>query len=237
MTTGATWPLWSRPGATSMVPTERRHCHDDGRAGWHHTLRVRRRGQHHVGDRPPGRGDQVRVRRRQPADERDRRQRARHAWGYDAANRVTSLADQAGLRLQTYDPAGRLVKVSRGAQTFSYGYDADGNVTSRVWPDSTKVTAAFDAADRMTGLTAQVGVAGSAAASYAFGYDLSGRVTTTTYPASTGLVTDRTYDAAGRLVDVSSHDGSGTVARYQLTRDPVGNPTAITTTRWAESKG
>jgi len=159
-----------------------------------------------------------------------------YAWGYDANDRITSLADPAGLRSQTYDDAGRLTAVSRGRQTFGYGYDGDGNVTSRTWPDGTTVTATFDGDDQMRTLTAQGGLAGNQPLHYTFGYDPAGRPTTTTYPSPDGLVTDRGYDRAGRLVDVDSHDPAGVLARYQSTLDPVGNPTSIATTRGTDSQ-
>ncbi|MET3422299.1 RHS repeat-associated protein [Actinoplanes tereljensis] len=155
-----------------------------------------------------------------------------YAWGYDARNQTTSMADQAGLRLQNYDEAGLLTSVTRGGQTYSYGYDLNGNVTTRTWPDGTKVGSSFDASNELTGLTVQGGVAGSQQAAYGFDYDAAGNLSRTTYPGG-GLVTDRGYDTAGRLVDVHSHGDAGTVARYQLTRDGSGNPTAITTTRAA----
>jgi RHS repeat-associated protein len=157
-----------------------------------------------------------------------------YAWGYDAKDRNTSLADPAGLRIQTFDDAGRLTKVSRDRQTFTYEHDADGNVTTRTWPDGTTVKATFDADDRMSTLTAQGGVAGNRVVSYSFGYDPADRPTSTTGPG--GVVIDRGYDRAGRLVDVNSHDASGILARYQLGLDPAGNPTTITTTRGATSQ-
>jgi RHS repeat-associated protein len=155
-----------------------------------------------------------------------------YAYGYDAKNRLTSLSDPGGLRTQSYDAADRLTSVSRGGQSFSYSYDGDGNVTSRTLPDGTTEAATFDAADRMTGLTASGGVAG-AGAGYTFGYDPAGRLTSTAGP---GLTTTRGYDQAGRLSDLSSQNGSGVVARYQLSRDPAGNPTTITTSRGTASQ-
>ena len=160
-----------------------------------------------------------------------------YAWGYDARNRVTSLADQAGLRTQRYDDNGRLTSIGRGdGQTFTYGYDGDGNVTSRTWPDGTKIGAGFDTSDRMVSLTAQGGSAGAAAARYTFGYDPSGRILRTTYPGGGGTVTDRGYDRAGRLADLNSHNDAGVIARYQLARDANGNPTSVTTTRGDRSQ-
>jgi RHS repeat-associated protein len=155
-----------------------------------------------------------------------------YAWGYDANYQLTSLAGPAGLRLQTYDDAGHLTSVSRGpGKTFRYGYDGDGNITTREWPDGTTVTAGFDTADHMTSLTVHSGVAGDQAMTYAFSYDPAGRPATATYPASTGIVSDRGYDRAGRLADLNSHTATTTLDRYQLGYDRVGNATAITTTR------
>jgi RHS Repeat len=78
------------------------------------------------------------------------------------------------------------------------------------------------------------GVAGSQTARYTFGYDPAGRLRETTYPG--GLTTDRAYDRAGRLVDVNTHGEAGTAVRYQLTLDPMANPTAVTTTRGTRSR-
>src|SRR5439155_21588161 len=102
-------------------------------------------------------------------------------------------------------------------------YDLDGNITSRTWPDGTKVTATYDASEELTGLTAQGGVAGGQSAGYTFGYDPAGHLQHTTYPGAGGLVTDRGYDRAGQPVDVHSHGDGGTVARYQRKRDAGGN--------------
>lgn len=166
-------------------------------------------------------------------------------YSYDANGRPTATvaaaggttgvsydaADPSGVRTQDYDSAGRLASVSRGDQSFGYRYDTDGNVTSRTWPDGTTVDASFDAGDNVSSLTVQGGQAGPDAARHTFGYDPSGRLDRTTYPTADHLVTDRTYDPAGRLSGLDSHTDTGTVAGYQVTRDPVGNPTGITTTR------
>jgi len=159
-----------------------------------------------------------------------------YTWGYDARNRLTSLADPTGVRSQTYDAVGRIATVSRDGNTFRYGYDANGNVNSRTWPDGTVVTTEYNASNQMTALTAQGGSAGPTAARYTFSYDPTGRTLKTTYPTATGMVTDRSYDQAGRLNDLNTHDSSGVIARYQLTRDSVGNPSTITTSRGARTQ-
>jgi RHS repeat-associated protein len=159
-----------------------------------------------------------------------------YTFGWDARNRLTSIADPTGTRTQSYDDLGRLSVVSRGDQRFTYGYDANGNVTSRTWPDGTTITATYAPDDRMQTLTAQGGQAGPNAAAYGFSYDPSGRLVQTTAPTANHLVTDRTYDQAGRLSDLDSHSDAGVVARYQVTRDAVGNPTGIATTRGTASQ-
>src|SRR5262249_21271472 len=109
-------------------------------------------------------------------------------------------------------------------------------VTSRTWPDGTSLTATFTADNSPATLTAQGGQAGATAAQYAFAYDPTGRLTQTTYPTADHLVTDRGYDRSGRLAGRNSHNDGGTLLRYQMTRDPVGNPTGITTTRGTASQ-
>jgi YD repeat-containing protein len=142
-----------------------------------------------------------------------------HTFGWDGRNRLASVVDPTGTRTQSYDDLGRLSVVSRGDQTFTYGYDADSNVTSRTWPDGTTITATYAADDRLKTLTAQGGQAGPAAATYGFTYDPSGRLIQTTAPTANHLTTDRTYDRAGRLSDLDSHTDAGVVAHYQITRD------------------
>jgi len=159
-----------------------------------------------------------------------------YTFGYDALNQRTSLADPGGVRTQTFDTLGRLATASRNGQTFRYAYDANDNITSRTLPDGTVVTAGYNGANQMTSLTAQGGAAGATAAHYTFTYDPVGRPLTTTYPTSTGMVTDRSYNRVGMLADLNTHDSSGTVARQQITRDAVGNPTKVITTRATRSQ-
>lgn len=155
-----------------------------------------------------------------------------YAYGYDGKDRLVSLADPAGVRTHEYDRRDRLVAVARGGETFRYGYDIDGNVTRRDLPDGTVQTAGYDRAGQLTSLSVTGGVAGAASSTYTFAYDASGRLVTTTHPESTGLVTDRAYDTAGRLVDVNTHGGEGALStRFQITRDPVGNPARVITNR------
>jgi RHS repeat-associated protein len=142
-----------------------------------------------------------------------------YTYGYNAKDELTSANDPAGSQSYRYDGNGRLEQVKRGDRVFDYGYDSNGNVTSRTFPDGTAITADYDADNRITELTA-------AGDTWTFGYDPAGRRTSAGLPA--GDLTERlSYDRAGRLTGIET----GTVGKYTLDLDPAGNPTRITTTR------
>lgn len=159
-----------------------------------------------------------------------------YTWGYDAKDRVTSYGDPLGVREVSYDDEDQIQKVVRReaggrTETFNYVYDVRGDITSREYPDGTRVTSDYDKDGRVTRVTA-------AGATWNFGYDLAGRRTSTTLPGATGLVENRAYDDAGRLTGIGTErvgparpDVQDPVSRYQLTLDPVGNPTKVDTTR------
>ncbi|PWK84636.1 intein/intein/RHS repeat-associated protein [Lentzea atacamensis] len=159
-----------------------------------------------------------------------------YTWGYDAKDRVTSYGDPLGVREVTYDDEDQIKKVVRReaggrTETFNYEYDVRGDITSREYPDGTRVTSDYDKDGRVTSVTA-------AGATWNFGYDVAGRRIRTTLPGATGLAENRTYDDAGRLTSIGTErvgparpDVQDPVSRYQLTLDPVGNPTKVDTTR------
>ena len=79
------------------------------------------------------------------------------SYGYDGADRVTSVIDADGATTAlTYDQMGRRITVTRGARTWTYGYDVDGNTTSVQTPipsggaaaDYTTITS-YDDLDRV----------------------------------------------------------------------------------------
>jgi YD repeat-containing protein len=127
------------------------------------------------------------------------------------------LYDRAGRLVTSTDDLGRFRAASRDGQIFGYGYDANDDVTSRSYPSGAALAADYDADNRMTALT-------EGGSTWRFGYDPAGRRATTQLPASTGLVEDRAYDNAGRLTRVDTHAADGTVGRYDISLDPVGNP-------------
>lgn len=105
------------------------------------------------------------------------------SFTFDDADRITALADG---RTLTYDSAGQVSTLTTPATgaTSSFGYDARGNRTSTATTTGTTTTsstATFDAANRLTTLTAPSGA-------------------TTTY----------TYDAGGLRTSAVTTDGSAT---------------------------
>ena len=169
-----------------------------------------------------------------------------YTWGYDAKDRITSYGDPAGVREVTYDDEDQITKVVRReaerTETFSYGYDVRGNITSRQYPDGTTVGATYDADSRMSTLT----LTGSGhTAAWSFGYDIAGNRTSTTLPNPVGLIEQRAYDNAGRLTGIGTSRVEGRappagvqdpVSAFQLELDSVGNPTKVTTTRGGVSE-
>ncbi|MFS8101768.1 DUF6531 domain-containing protein [Lentzea alba] len=159
-----------------------------------------------------------------------------YTWGYDAKDRVTSYGDPLGAREITYDDEDQIKRVVRReaggrTETFDYDYDVRGDITTREYPDGTRVTSDYDKDGRVTKLTA-------GGATWSFGYDVAGRRTSTTLPGATGLVENRVYDDAGRLTGIGTErvgparpDVQDPVSRHQLALDPVGNPTKVDTTR------
>ena len=56
---------------------------------------------------------------------------ATYVYGYDSANRVTTMVDAEGTYTYTYDNANELTKVDEnGTQVESYSYDLNGNRNS-----------------------------------------------------------------------------------------------------------
>ncbi|WP_284044627.1 RHS repeat-associated core domain-containing protein [Actinoplanes sp. M2I2] len=159
-----------------------------------------------------------------------------YTWGYDAKDRTTSHGDPAGVRTVVYDDEDQIRSVTRkeagrADETFGYDYDARGNITDRQYPDGTTVSYGYDAASRITSLTAQ-------GATWGFGYDAAGRRTSTTLPGGTGLTEKRVYDDAGRLTSIGTERTGDPVpgvqdpiSKYDLTLDRVGNPKRVVTTR------
>jgi RHS repeat-associated protein len=159
-----------------------------------------------------------------------------YQWRYDGKDRVTSYGDPTGVRAVVYDDEDQIKTVTRkeagrADQVYTYDYDVRGNVKTRQYPDGTTISYGYDAASRITELTA-------AGAKWSFGYDVAGRRTSTVLPGPTGISEQRVYDDAGRLTSIGA-DRTGEpvpgvqdpISEYDLTLDEVGNPSRVVTTR------
>lgn len=120
-------------------------------------------------------------------------------YGYNARHLVTSLTYSA--------PAG----ITSTANA-TFGYDAAGNRTSRADGVGTR-SYSYDQLSRLTSET-QIftGLSGSCALSY--GYNLAGSLTSLAEPSQFGAVVNYSYDATGRLANVT---GSGGLSSQLLT--------------------
>ena len=113
-----------------------------------------------------------------------------------------------------------MTAVTRGTNTFGYGYDASSNVTSRTYPDSTQIAYSYDEDNRLASVA-------SGGATTTYTYDPASHLTQTTLPSGNGYVEARTYDAGGRLTEVKNAKGATTLSDFVSTLDNVGNPTQI----------
>lgn len=141
----------------------------------------------------------------------------------DGVGNRTSMSDGSGTVSYVYDNLNRLLSASRGADAFSYGYDVAGNVTSRTYPGNSQTTYAYDEDNRLQTVT-------SGGATTSYDYYLNGELFHTTLPSGNGYVETRSYDNAGRLIDLKNARAGTTLSEFASTLDPVGNPTQIVQT-------
>lgn len=193
---------------------------------------------------------------RQTANEYDRRERltrTQYANGsdvvmtYDPVGRLLTREDQNNLiTTYAYDALGRLLSVrspihqAPALPTASYGYDAQGNLTSitdalghvtgfqydelarqtqKTWPDGVYETAGYDAAGNLTQRVIAVGTADQV--THGFQYDTMNRLTQATYGTQIYTYTytpqgwrDTVTD--GRGVTDYTYDGQGRVIQVQF---------------------
>jgi|GEM_PF-2749284 len=145
------------------------------------------------------------------------------SFTYDAVGNRLTMTDEQGQETRAYDNLDRLLSVTRGSNTFSYVYDANGNVTRRTHPGSVVTDYTYDPLDRLTSVA-------SSGQTTSYAYDVASNLVQTTLPAGNGYVETRAYDRAGRLSDVSSQKGGTVLSRFLATLDPVGNPTQVVRT-------
>ena len=136
-------------------------------------------------------------------------------FAYDANSNRTSMTDGAGTENAIYDDLDRMTSVTRGSDTFSYGHDFAGNITSRTYPGQSAQTWTYDNDGRL-----------ATANGATYGYDPAANLLTVA--TQDGLTTRHTWDRAGRLLEVAHTSAAATMSRFTYARDAAGNPTAMT---------
>jgi RHS repeat-associated protein len=118
----------------------------------------------------------------------------------DASAHKNGAADSSGA--YAYDASSNVSARTIGGQKVSYAYNADGELASvtTIKPGKKAVPLETD-----------------------YGYDAAGNLVRTTLP--NGVIEDRSYDRAGRLVSIHATNANGvSVFGADYTLDPAGNP-------------
>ncbi len=109
------------------------------------------------------------------------------SWGYDNANRRTSLTVLGQPALSyAYDNADRLTTLTQGTASVTIGYDDANRRTSLTLPNTVQATYGYDTSNRLTSITFKKGATTLGTLTYT--YDAAGRRTAITGTwARTGL--------------------------------------------------
>ena len=145
-------------------------------------------------------------------------------YSYDANDNLTQLTDGSGTEVRAFDGLNQLIVVGRGAASFAYARDENGNIIKVTYPDGTVITKTYDDDSRLSSVA-------SGGLTTTYGYDAASNLTATTLPSANGYVETRTYDRAGRLTSVGNKKGTTTLSSYGYTLDAAGDPTTIAITR------
>jgi len=130
------------------------------------------------------------------------------SYEYDVLDRNTAIVDALGNRTEFgYSTANGQLETMTDAKgnTYTYGYDLNGNRTSVTMPDGTSVHTAYDARGRVTNQTDQYGNVTR------YCYDGSDRLTSVT--DALGSTWTYEYNSVGELVAVT--DANGNTTRYE----------------------
>jgi RHS repeat-associated protein len=142
------------------------------------------------------------------------------AFAYDPVGNRLQMTDGAGTEVRAFDGLDRLLSVTRGSTSFSFAYDAVGNIARRIYPGARITEYEYDGLDRLS-------IVRSNSQAVGYSYDIASNLVQTTLPADNGHLEARQYDRAGRLTEVASRKGAITLVSFTATLDPVGNPTQV----------
>ena len=137
------------------------------------------------------------------------------SYTWDAADRLTAVADASGSTGLTYDTAGRVTRITypEGRQA-SFAYDAAGNPTRITYPDGLVVEYDYDALNRVSAVR-------FAGQRLDLSYDAADNLVRET--RSNGVETLYGFDAAGQqLTRITHRKGTQTIADIHYNRDAGG---------------
>lgn len=141
---------------------------------------------------------------------------------YDGSGNRLFMTDDLGTEAYTYDDAGYLTGVTRDGRSFGYSLDPGGNILERTYPDGTKSSYSYDADGRIS----TVDTAGGQSS---YSYDAAGNETALHLPSPSGYKTTRTFDRAGRVIEVANVKGGEVLSRFNYDLDAAGNPVRVET--------
>jgi len=156
---------------------------------------------------------------------------------YDVMDRVISQKDPSDNISQfTYDLGGRLVSLTDAlSRSTAFTYDLLNRRVQTTHPDSSTTSQSFDAAGNLQAQTDELGRitsylydnrnrlvvrSNNLNEQFDFAYDAAGRRTAEMLPG--GLTRHTTYDALGRVVEVTTADGTVAEASVSYTYSPDG---------------
>ncbi|MEV6382702.1 DNRLRE domain-containing protein [Streptomyces sp. NPDC051773] len=150
-------------------------------------------------------------------------------YGYDAADRLTSMSAPGGTDTFTYDDRGNLLSSSGPSGSATFSYDEEGRLTGRT--DAAGHTAfGYDGAGRLK--TAADPLTNT---TQTYGYDNASRLTSVAY-GSAGSTRTLGYDVLDRMTsDLLKGPGGTTTASVAYDFDDASRPTSRTTTGTAGS--
>lgn len=124
-------------------------------------------------------------------------------YGYDAANRLTSVTDWASRQTQ-------------------YGYDANNRLTGITRPDGSHQTNTYDAKGQLT-VAEDRDSQNALISQYEYDYDEVGNITTETSTTGQGHVETNTFSAVDRITAQAVTENGIPTEQYGYTYDAGGN--------------
>ena len=138
-------------------------------------------------------------------------------FSYDLAGHRLTAEKEGWLITFAYDGAGRMVESVQNGQSIGYAYDTLGRTRTIAYPGGRVIVEANDVRDNLT----TVQDAGSTAPIAAYGYDAASRVVELT--SANGVVSQWTYDPNGWVLSIDHVKGNTRIAGFNYAYDFEGN--------------